>query len=285
MLNFLLLKQIDAYVTAFWDSEFNTLGVLPEERAWDQPVLAVADGADPLFQQLKEEIGSFYWTPEDAFSLAFPGCTTAAGELSVISWILPQTAATRKEQRQQTRVPGKRWADSRFYGESFNLQLMEHLANTLCRQGVLAVAPESLPAYSGRCDSPKYGMASNWSERHVAWVAGHGTFGLSDGLITRVGKAVRFGSLVVAAKLPVTPRAYSGHQDWCRFFTDGGCGVCVKRCPAKAISGEGHDKDACLSYITRVTTPYVNQHYGVGATPCGLCQVAVPCESGIPKSP
>ena len=43
--------------------------------------------------------------------------------------------------------------------------------------------------------SEKYGMASCWSERHAAFVSGLGTFGLCDGLITPVGKAMRCGSV------------------------------------------------------------------------------------------
>ncbi len=277
------LEEIDQWIDAFWNTEFNTLGLSPSEKAWDKPALAIAAGNDPLFQELKKDIGEFYWTPEEAFAIAFPGNVVGSGQLSVVSWVLPQTDLTKEEQRQQRQVPGRRWAASRFYGESFNLSLMIWLANHLCQQGVLATAPESLPAYSGRCHSDKYGVASNWSERHVAWVAGHGTFGLSDGLITRFGKAVRFGSLVVAAKLPVTPRSYQSYRDWCLFYSEGRCGACIKRCPAGAISETGHDKDACLSYISTVTTPYVNQHYKTGATPCGLCQVAIPCESVRPK--
>jgi len=39
--------------------------------------------------------------------------------------------------------------------------------------------------------SEKYGYASSWSERHIAYVAGLGTFGFCDDLITPVGKAMR----------------------------------------------------------------------------------------------
>ena len=277
-----LLEKIEHCITSFWASEFNTLGLDIPEKAWGKPALAVADGDDPLFQQLKNDIGGFYWTPEEAFAIAFPGCEFSSEQLSVVSYVLPQTAVTRQEQRQQDSVPGRRWAASRFYGEAFNTHLMMRVANGLCQQGILAVAPEALPAYSGRCESANYGVSSNWSERHVAWVAGHGTFGLSDGLITRQGKAVRFGSIVVGARLPVTERSYQGHQDWCLYFSNGRCGACIKRCPAGAITKQGHDKEACLAYISEVTTPYVNKHYGTGATPCGLCQVTIPCESRIP---
>jgi epoxyqueuosine reductase QueG len=145
------------------------------------------------------------------------------------------------------------------------------------------VAPERLPDFDYR-QSERFGLASNWSERHTAWVAGLGTFGLSDGLITKVGKAVRFGSVVVKMDLEATPRPYAGHQDWCLWYAQGTCGICMQRCPAEAITENGHDKPKCFDYIRNVTAPYVHEHYGTGATPCGLCQVKIPCEARVPVS-
>jgi len=278
------LTRIQKIVSSFWDSDLNTLGWASAEKAWETPVLACASGADPLFADLKADIGEFYWTPAEAFALGFPGAPVAAEQLSVVSWILPQTQATRDSQRRQKQVPAERWARSRFYGEAFNYQLREYLAASLCADGLPAVAPECLKDYSPRCHSPRYGLASNWSERHVAWVAGHGTFGLSDGLITPFGKAVRFGSIVVAAQLPVSKRPYRGRNDWCLHYTDGSCDACSRRCPAGAISRDGHDKERCLAYIETVTTPYVHTHYGTGSTPCGLCQTGIPCEAGVPAA-
>jgi epoxyqueuosine reductase QueG len=49
-----------------------------------------------------------------------------------------------------------------------------------------------LPEWSRR-PSEKYVFSSNWSERHAAYTAGLGTFGLCDGLITPLGKAMRVG--------------------------------------------------------------------------------------------
>ena len=156
-----------------------------------------------------------------------------------------------------------------------------HLVEQLTSAGFPAVAPERLADFGYR-DSERFGIASNWSERHTAWIAGLGTFGLSDGLITRAGKAVRFGSVVARAELVATPRPYTGHQDWCLWHARGTCGVCMKRCPIDAITEKGHDKAACFDYIRNITTPYVRDNYGTGATPCGLCQVKIPCEAKPP---
>jgi len=274
-------RWIEDIVRDFCASSANNLGNGTDEPAWGEPQVAYALGEDPLFVQVKADIGSFYWTPQEAFKLAFPEVEIDPSELAVICYVLPQTEATRLDQRAATEVPAERWARSRFHGEEFNCALRLHLADKLTQAGYAAVAPERLDGFDYR-QSERFGIASNWSERHTAWIAGLGTFGLSDGLITRVGKAVRFGSVVVKMDLEATPRPYAGHQDWCLWYAKGTCGVCMQRCPVDAINEAGHDKPKCFDYIRNVTTPYVRDNYGTGATPCGLCQVKIPCEARSP---
>lgn len=247
------------------------------------PHVAVAQGDDPLFLRNKEMIGPFLWTPEEAYALAFPQHPAPPGDLRVISYVLPQTRETRADQRLEKTVPAERWARSRFHGEEFNCDLRTHLAETLTRAGYPSVAPERLPGFAYQ-QSERFGLASNWSERHVAFVAGLGTFGLSDAMITRREKAVRFGSVVSRIDLPVTKRVYGeDYHAWCLWYAKGTCGACAKRCPAGAITTiEGHDKQACLNYIRETTAPFATRTYGTGATPCGLCQVKIPCEAQAP---
>ena len=272
---------IESIIRDFCASARNSLHMQTGEPAWAEPQIASARGDDPLFEQVKTDIGPFYWTPLDAFRLAWPDLHATAADLAVIVYTLPQTEATRLDQREATQFPAERWARSRFHGEEFNCALRLHLVEQLTSAGFPAVAPERLADFGYR-DSERFGIASNWSERHTAWIAGLGTFGLSDGLITRLGKAVRFGSVVARVDLEATPRSYQGHQDWCLWHARGTCGVCMKRCPIDAITEKGHDKAACFDYIRNITTPYVRDNYGTGANPCGLCQVKIPCEAKPP---
>jgi hypothetical protein len=198
---------IEEVIRDFCATAANSLENGTGERAWGEPRVAFARGDDPLYAKLKADIGPFFWTPAEAFALAYPDTSLPAGHLTVISYILPQTEATRADQRRETEVPAERWARSRFFGEAFNCELRLHLAARLTAAGFPAVAPERLPGFAYR-QSERYGLASNWSERHTAWIAGNGTFGLSDGLITELGKAVRFGSVVAAIDLAPTPSLY-----------------------------------------------------------------------------
>jgi len=277
-----LAPWVTSVVEAFVEkSPANTLNLDPAEKAWDKPLVGFARGDDPLFRQIRDDIGPFYWTPAQIFRLSHPSIPFQPEELSVVSYILPQTAATCSDQRKETDYPAPRWAFSRHYGELFNCELRQHLVAQLTDAGFPAVAPERSPLFDYR-QSDKVGIASNWSERHTAFVAGLGTFGLSDGLITSLGKAVRIGSVV--EKIPLTPtvRPYQTHHDYCLWFAKGTCGACIKRCPTAAIDDNGHDKTRCHAYIRGKTAPYVQQRFQIQATPCGLCQVKIPCENSIP---
>ena len=279
------VAQVERIICDFWaSSPSNSLDLETGEKAWALPHVAIAQGDDPLFLRNKEMIGSFLWTPEEAYTLAFPDPPAPASELRVISYVLPQTPETRADQRLEKTVPAERWARSRFHGEEFNCNLRIHLAETLTRAGYPSVAPERLPDF-GYQQSERFGLASNWSERHAAFVAGLGTFGLSDAMITQWGKAVRFGSVVSRINLPVTKRVYGEDPHaWCLWYAKGTCGACAKRCPVGAITTtEGHDKQACFTYIRETTTPFATRTYGTGATPCGLCQVKIPCEAQVPS--
>lgn len=259
----------------------NTLKNDTGEPAWEEPLVGFSNGADPLYFRIKEDIGPFYLTPLEIFGLAFPQIQTSPEDLTVVSWILPQTKATKADNRQETTLPSERWLRSRHFGEMFNGVLRRYLVETLQAAGFMAVAPVDAPFWSLQ-ESPRYGLASRWSERHAAYISGLGTFGLCDGLITPRGKAMRCGSVVARITLPPTARAYTDHREYCLHFSQDACGKCIKRCPAGALTDSGHDKTRCENYIRQATAPYGRERFGIDAYGCGLCQTGVPCESGIP---
>jgi len=251
------------------------------EPAWDEPLVGFSRGDDPLFQHFKEDIGPFVWTPKEIFSLTFPKVKALPEELTVISWILPQTETTRRDNAGEKKLPARRWALTRKYGEEFNVRLRNHMANLLNAAGYEAVAPMTSPFWKQET-SKQYGPASSWSERHAAFASGLGTFGLCDGLITPRGKAVRCGSVVARIDVPPTDRPYNDRHAYCLFYQNGSCGKCIKRCPAGAVTRAGHDKKKCGDYLHSVAIPFVRDCFGFEASACGLCQTAVPCEAEIP---
>jgi epoxyqueuosine reductase len=261
-------------------SPVNTMQDETGERAWDGALVGFASGADPIWQQYKEVVGAFHWTPWEVFNQHCPKESAAADELTVVSWVLPQRERVRKANRRARKFPSEEWARIRVYGEECNAALRRHLVETLRQAGHGAVAPMLVSNWT-IVKSERFSYASAWSERHAAHAAGLGTFGLCDGLITARGKAMRVGSIVAKISVPPTPRPYADHRAYCLFYADGTCGKCIDRCPVRAITETGHDKEKCRLHLVR-SREYVAATYHFVGYGCGLCQVGVPCEAGIP---
>lgn len=271
---------LEGVIRHFVASPANTMKNVGNEPAWDEPIVGYSNGADPLYDFYKRDIGGFFRTPIEFMKHTYPNLGLKPQQLTVISWILPQTKATKTDNRKETKWPSERWARTRIFGEEMNNELRRHVVNALISKGVEAVAPMLSPLWD-RAISEKYGFASTWSERHAAYAAGLGTFGLCDGLITSKGKAHRAGSVIANLIIPSTRRPYRDHHAYCLFYAKGTCGICIKRCPAGAITERGHNKKKCSAYL-QTTHAYVETRYGFKGYGCGLCQVGVPCESRIP---
>lgn len=273
---------IRGLIEDFLESSENTLGNSTDDKAFGPPLAGYASGDDPIFEEFKRDIGDFYLTPLEAFEKVYPGSGVKPDELTVISWILPHIRQTKMDNRKEKTYPSERWARGKKFGILVNIKLQIHLIKMLGDAGHRAMAPCNPSCWSEQI-SDKYGHSSTWSERHAAYAAGLGTFGLCDGLITPVGKAMRCGSIVAQIAIPPTKRPYEKHTQYCLFLSEGTCGSCIKRCPAGAITEKGHNKNKCRTYVDGTCAEYSKKHFNLEINVCGLCQTKVPCESGIPK--
>ena len=274
-------KFIEGVITKFIQESPANRRKVDGGRYWQTALVGFASGEDPLFNRYKKIIGEFHFTPQEIFELTFGG-RRPSKELSVISWALPTSEDIRKSNRKETRYPSLLWAHARDFGEQFNVKLRNHIVSVLKKKGYKAVAPMNSPFWK-RLRSPEVGIASNWSERHIAYACGLGAFGLSDGLITAKGKAMRVGSVVTDLALNPSEKIYPHHKANCLYYFNRTCKTCATRCPAGAITEKGHDKDKCFEYTYSVIGKAKKGEYGVTIAGCGLCQTKVPCEFGIPK--
>ncbi len=267
------------------DSPDNRLKELDDSPYYEEPMVGFADGDDPLFLEYRTIIADFHLTPREALSRylasklnieAPPG-----GPISVISIALPIARETRLSNRRMTLGPSLKWNHVRWHGQSFTDELARRVVSQLQEQGYRAVAPD-LTDMVEVVDLPN-GRCSNWSQRHIAYAAGLGTFGLSDGFITPRGIATWFTSIVTDMKLRPTHRPYASHVANCPFLVEGTCGMCAARCPAGAITAQGHDKIKCRAMLYAGQKQWLEKPGYLGRyAGCGLCLTGVPCESRIP---
>ena len=261
----------------------NRLSFMNGYSMWDEPLVGFADGDDPIFALYKSIISPEHLTPREALAQTHGKSHGHMPErLSVISWILPTAEETRESNRAESKGPSRLWSHTRWYGEKLNDRLRTHLVTLLTDAGYMATAPFLQPYF--KMYANERGPYSNWSERHMAYAAGLGTFSLSDGLITERGVAIRCGNVVTDMTIPPTPRTATGPYSNCLFYVGINCRACMNRCPAAAISDKGHDKNKCQKYLSDIgysgsKGSYDNEKSVAG---CGLCQTKVPCESQNP---
>ena len=248
-------------------------------KIFDDPVFGFASADDNYFEVLKSSkaIGDHFVKPAEWL----PEATT------VISFFLPFSETIRKSNYCEKVWPSEGWVHGRVEGQALIDQLCRYLQQLLQQSGYLSIIPGldgrfykklgNAKDYSDQSNKhqlqkniPHY--SSNWSERHVAFICGLGTFGLSKGLITAKGIAGRFGSLVTNLYFSPTKREYEDIYDYCTQ-----CGACALQCPVNAISiKKGKDHVKCFQFL-RQTAEKFKPRYG-----CGKCQVNVPCEHQRP---
>lgn len=235
-------------------------------RIYEEPLIGVASAADPLFDKMLEPdvIGPHFMKPEQWLS----------GAKSVISVFLPYTTEIKQANAAPANDIAIEWLHGRVEGQEFLLQTGVFLKDAIEDLGFKAVIP-FLDEHFWLVENHEDGYTSNWSERHVAFVCGLGTFSLNRSLITKAGSAGRFISVVTDMESPVTDRDYTEFDEYCNH-----CGACISRCPAKAISLEhGKIQELCGDFVHHKRSDYPD-YYG-----CGKCQTGVPCQSTIPSKP
>jgi len=250
---------------------------------YDEPLVGFVAGNDPLFSELKAVIGDFHLTPYEAMREAASLRAVEAPpeeSLGVIAFALPMHKETIRENAAMSDRPSRRWVHGKHYGEKLRERLADHLVSFLSHKGRFAICPDREAGFYKVTIDPRVGLASNWSQRHLAYAAGLGTFGLSDGLITEAGVAEAVGSIVVDIPFRSGERPDDIHAA-CLFYQKGTCKACLKRCPAGAISAKGHDKKKCAAFAFS-QTPLNKERYGIETYACGLCLTGVPCASTNP---
>lgn len=271
------LKEISVYlenyvINATENSIDASCALRPElagMRIFDVPLLGCTYAGDPIFAQMKGDSRIY------GEGLRLPG-EWLPGAKSVISFFLPYTADIKVCDREGSIYPADEWLHARIEGQEFLLKAARSLADRIESEGYKTIIPALSPEFSSQRDDTRVDrgeplFVSNWSERHAAFAAGLGTFGLAKHIITVKGACGRFGSIITDAVIDVTPRKYTEPYEYCSF-----CGECAAKCPVNSMSPMEKDNRICADFIKK-TGELFAPRYG-----CGKCQIGVPCERGIP---
>lgn len=236
---------------------------------WGEPLVGFADAKHPDIVKLKELIGPSHGLPTDVLSDAS----------IVIAYFVPFTkelAATNGVSRD---IASAEWALAYEETNAMFTKLNEYVIGELKKIGYRAgVSPEAA-TFDQRA------LKSNWSQRHFARIAGMGTFGVNNMLINKIGCCGRYSTIVT--NLDVDPDEPL-QDEYCLYKKNGSCGICVKRCPAGALTLDGYDRHKCYGVLkknaklyTEFGSSYTNESgeeaNSVGSEVCGKCVVNMPC--------
>ena len=222
--------------------------------SWQEPVVAFASAEDPLFLSLKDTISPSHALPRDLLTDA----------QTVITYFIPfPKNIVLSNHTGQT--ASQEWAKAYIETNQLILDLNLHIHNILLQQDYDSCI---LPA-THNFDTKK--LISDWSHRHVAFIAGLGKFGLNNMLITEKGCCGRLGSIISTLKLLPTLRS---NLENCLHYRRGICKKCISRCVNDALTETSFDRQRCYNMCLQNAKNF--SELGL-ADVCGKCLIHLPC--------
>ena len=221
---------------------------------WKTPLVGFASTKDPMFHLLKDVAVPEHLHPKDILA---SGRTVIAYFLPFQDWIV-QSNIGRVESSEE-------WA--RAYVETNLLigEINDHLISWL--EGLGHETAKLHPSLNMDYEN----LVSIWSNRHVAYVAGLGTFGMNNMLITDSGCCGRLGNVVTSLELVADER--SGNEN-CLYKHDGSCTACIDGCVNDALHLQKFERFKCYEMLIHNGEKY---EYLGDASVCGKCLVNLPC--------
>ena len=221
------------------------------EHIWQKPVVKFADAHSEHIRNLRNIVVDDHYLPTDFLPDA----------KNVLSYYLPFKKHV-ADSNIKNRLASAQWANAYNATNEMVPYINSYLLEVITTKGYGAAVPQNIGIISNSM------LMSRWSQRHIAWIAGHGTFGINNMLISEKGCCGRYFSIVTS--LPVIPDQIMAAER-CLFKSKGNCGVCVDKCMAGALTTQSYNREQCREMCMENDAIYN------GADVCGKCVVGLPC--------
>lgn len=222
-----------------------------KEELFREPLVGFASADDPLFLKLPEIIGPEHVQPKDIL----PSAKT------VVSFFIPFSKRIVLCNRNSTEVSPE-WANVYLTANYLINDISQKIIDMLAKKGIKGGTIKATHTFDEKT------LKAGWSHRSAAYIAGLGRFGLNRMLITTVGCAGRYGSVVISEEITPNQRP---QEEPCIYYKNGQCRFCVKNCPTQALRADGFDRQKCYAHLLKVSK---------GFTDLGFCDVCGKCVVG-----
>ncbi len=225
--------------------------------AYRDPIIGFVAASDPGFSNLSQWVKFPHLMPAELLQ----------GARSVVCFYLPFAPEIAIANRQEREQVAREWAVAYQDTNSLIGKITSRLIEVLVQYDVRAAAE---PA-TGNFDRKE--LRSHWSHKSIAVLAGIGSFGLHQLVITDAGCTGRFGSIVIDADLCIDKPV---QKERCEYYAFGTCMSCIFGCPADALAeDEPIDRQVCWDQCLKNADEFLD--IGPEVQCCGKCAVVGPC--------
>lgn len=264
-------EKITNYIKSYIH-EADAFGLIP--GIWREPLVTFGNADSEAWNDLRQLVHPDHDLPGEVL----PGAKT------VIAYFLPFSKEVGNSNR-KGRLSSMEWAKAYEKTNAAIVELNAKLIAFLSEEGYRGAVSKEMGSYDPNI------LKSKWSQRHLAYYCGLGTFGINNMLITSAGCCGRIGTVVSDVEV-VHDQVIA--EEYCLRKRDGSCGACIRRCPSGALTQEGYDRQLCNNlcdenaavHVGYVDTPSYtldnSEETLIGSNVCGKCLVGVPCAFEVP---
>lgn len=245
-------NEIASFIDS-WLSKMRKKRDLPD--FWRDSLVAYLSADNPGIDRLKELVTPDHYKAEDFLE----------GAKSVICFFLPFKAWLGESNIEGAQA-SEDWAQAYTLTNALAIELGEAMIDFLAEKGIRAAYPYEATIF------PRDNPRSRWSQRHLAYYAGLGSFGINNLLISKKGSMGRYFSLI--SEMEIEEKGLS--PEYCLYKIDSSCTQCIDQCIFGALDEEGFDRLVCLKQLDSNEKLF-------DASVCGKCAVGLPCSLEIPK--
>jgi epoxyqueuosine reductase QueG len=230
-------------------------------KLWKEPIIEIISAKDKNLITLKEVVSAEHLMPNDILPDA----------RSIICFFIPFEGNI-IESNIEGEMASKEWVMA-YIKTNELIRIINDKIEILMKQNGYKTG--KIPA-THNFDEEK--LLSNWSHRHIAYIAGIGTFGINNMLITKNGCCGRLGSIIINYELDEYKQTQE-IKEKCLNKINGSCGICQKNCIINAYEDTIFDRQKC--YKQCLENAENNKKTGY-ADVCGKCLVGLPCSKKEP---